>query len=311
MNETAAFLQAIRQRPHDDAPRLIFADWLEERGDPRGEFIRLQAVLQIRLRQIDRRPRRRRRRNRAGVAAAARRALGRAAGAAGDSLGVSGEDCCTCGRTAITSCGQDWADLAASEVWEWVETVAFRTPGRQYTEALFASPVLSHIEALDLSRNQLGNEGAALLADSPHLGRLQALDPEPSTRIGWRGAGRLAASPLLQRLVALKLDDNHLGYLDDGVRALLSSPAPMGLTTLSLRWNTIGPAGARMLAESPALPHLTALHLGNNAVGDEGRWQLAKAAGLNQLTELRLEYNGVGAAAAAALRRRFGDGVHL
>jgi uncharacterized protein (TIGR02996 family) len=28
--------------PHDDAPRLVFADWLQQRGDPRGEFIALQ-----------------------------------------------------------------------------------------------------------------------------------------------------------------------------------------------------------------------------------------------------------------------------
>jgi uncharacterized protein (TIGR02996 family) len=38
-----AFLQAILENPDDDAPRLIFADWLEERGNSdRAEFIRLQ-----------------------------------------------------------------------------------------------------------------------------------------------------------------------------------------------------------------------------------------------------------------------------
>ena len=37
-----AFLQEIIARPDDDAPRLIYADYLEEQGDPRGEFIRLQ-----------------------------------------------------------------------------------------------------------------------------------------------------------------------------------------------------------------------------------------------------------------------------
>src|SRR5271156_4248840 len=40
-----AFLQAIRETPEEDAPRLIYADWLEERGDPRGEFIRVQCTL--------------------------------------------------------------------------------------------------------------------------------------------------------------------------------------------------------------------------------------------------------------------------
>ena len=42
MNPDDAFLQAIRDAPDDDAPRLIYADWLDERGDPRGEFIRVQ-----------------------------------------------------------------------------------------------------------------------------------------------------------------------------------------------------------------------------------------------------------------------------
>jgi uncharacterized protein (TIGR02996 family) len=44
-----AFLANIRARPHDDAPRLIFADWLEERGrkgdSGRAEFIRVQCAI--------------------------------------------------------------------------------------------------------------------------------------------------------------------------------------------------------------------------------------------------------------------------
>src|SRR4051794_22570375 len=39
------FLQAILANPDDVVPRLVYADWLEERGDPRGEFIRLQCKL--------------------------------------------------------------------------------------------------------------------------------------------------------------------------------------------------------------------------------------------------------------------------
>src|SRR3954462_7787220 len=43
--EEAAFLDRVCADPDDDAPRLIFADWLDERGDPRGEFIRVQVAL--------------------------------------------------------------------------------------------------------------------------------------------------------------------------------------------------------------------------------------------------------------------------
>jgi uncharacterized protein (TIGR02996 family) len=36
-----AFLGAILAEPGNDLPRLIYADWLEERGDPRAELLRV------------------------------------------------------------------------------------------------------------------------------------------------------------------------------------------------------------------------------------------------------------------------------
>ncbi len=36
---------AIYRAPDDDAPRMVYADWLQERGDPRGEFITLQLAV--------------------------------------------------------------------------------------------------------------------------------------------------------------------------------------------------------------------------------------------------------------------------
>ncbi|WP_434427439.1 TIGR02996 domain-containing protein [Nannocystis pusilla] len=39
------FMARILADPADDAPRLAFAEWLTRRGDPRGEFIRLQVSL--------------------------------------------------------------------------------------------------------------------------------------------------------------------------------------------------------------------------------------------------------------------------
>lgn len=38
-------LDAVLARPEDDEPRLVYADWLMERGDPRGEFIAVQCAL--------------------------------------------------------------------------------------------------------------------------------------------------------------------------------------------------------------------------------------------------------------------------
>jgi uncharacterized protein (TIGR02996 family) len=46
VGEDQAFLEAIRANPKDESLKLVYADWLEERGDPRAEFLRLQHQLQ-------------------------------------------------------------------------------------------------------------------------------------------------------------------------------------------------------------------------------------------------------------------------
>jgi uncharacterized protein (TIGR02996 family) len=43
MSEDEPFLRAIRATPRDRLVRLVYADWLDERGDPRAEYLRLQA----------------------------------------------------------------------------------------------------------------------------------------------------------------------------------------------------------------------------------------------------------------------------
>jgi uncharacterized protein (TIGR02996 family) len=46
MSDQDALLAAIRQAPDDDAPRLVYADWLDEHGDPdQAEFIRVQVEI--------------------------------------------------------------------------------------------------------------------------------------------------------------------------------------------------------------------------------------------------------------------------
>jgi uncharacterized protein (TIGR02996 family) len=48
------FIDAILAEPGDDVPRLIYADWLEERGDPRAEFIRVQVEMATLARPLER-----------------------------------------------------------------------------------------------------------------------------------------------------------------------------------------------------------------------------------------------------------------
>ena len=45
--EWSALLKAVADSPADDLPRLVAADWLDDRGDPeRAEFIRLQCAVE-------------------------------------------------------------------------------------------------------------------------------------------------------------------------------------------------------------------------------------------------------------------------
>ena len=41
MNEEAGFIAALAAEPGDRTTLLVFADWLDERGDPRAEGLRL------------------------------------------------------------------------------------------------------------------------------------------------------------------------------------------------------------------------------------------------------------------------------
>src|SRR5262249_10557614 len=44
MNDEAAFVAAIAAAPADEALKLVFADWLEERDDPRAGWLRDRVV---------------------------------------------------------------------------------------------------------------------------------------------------------------------------------------------------------------------------------------------------------------------------
>ena len=49
MTDDDSFLRAIGAAPADDAPRLVYADWLDDHGQPeRAEFIRVQCELACR-----------------------------------------------------------------------------------------------------------------------------------------------------------------------------------------------------------------------------------------------------------------------
>jgi uncharacterized protein (TIGR02996 family) len=85
--------------------------------------------------------------------------------------------------------------------------------------ALAASPHLRHLDSLNLSWNDLRDTGAVALANSPHLASLRRLDLG-YCGIGSTGAQALAGSPHLTWLAWLNLDTNPL-ITDADERALV------------------------------------------------------------------------------------------
>jgi uncharacterized protein (TIGR02996 family) len=45
MSDDTGFIQAIQEDPEDESLLLVYADWLEERGDVRAEYLRLVPLL--------------------------------------------------------------------------------------------------------------------------------------------------------------------------------------------------------------------------------------------------------------------------
>jgi uncharacterized protein (TIGR02996 family) len=231
------FLEAIREHSQDDAPRHRYADWLEERCDPLGEFIRVQCRL-----------------------------------ASLPANHVSVLELETRERELLAEFETEWVgDLAEMVDWwtfrrGFVEEVGTSTDRflanacslfqrapiqevhlcrvREQMEPLAASAYLQKTNYLDLSNNALRDQGVRLLAGSPNLAHVRGLNLS-SSGMGDAGLKALAASPHLHELRELYLCDNRIG--NSGVRALSRSPLAQQLQLLHLRFNTIGQDGAELL----------------------------------------------------------------
>jgi uncharacterized protein (TIGR02996 family) len=224
-----AFLNAIKEQPEDDTPRLILADWLEEHGDPRGELLRLQVNLahafpgsQAGRARFKREQELRRLHERDWLGPLAQMAGG-----------------WTCQRgliqltlPAATFLDDTFAQLAETEVLAWVDGVRLTgfsgPPGMPLAE----SPLLAGLNLLNLGGEPVDSVSIGLMAASPHVRNLTVLELY-DTPIGPEGARTLAASPNLAGLRHLNLDGCHIG--EDAILALAQSPHLTRLTTLLAR----------------------------------------------------------------------------
>jgi uncharacterized protein (TIGR02996 family) len=241
-----ALATAVRAEPAEDLPRLAYADWCEENGDPDYDsFIRAQVELARRPWDDPERPQLLGLEARSRPAALARyRHIQR---------GLSFER------------GFPGADLHAPHLADVGTTLHQAGPVlhiqlssvKSRTREAAACPALEGLPSLSLESNALTGEGMITILQSPHLRDLAALDLT-STSLGPMAIREMAALrwPRLRKLVVAR--NRGRSQL---LQALARAPWLGQLTELDLSGNYFGEAELAALVQAGDLGRLEALDL--------------------------------------------------
>ncbi len=323
-----AFLQAIRDAPDDDTPRLIYADWLDEHGQlDRAEFIRIQIFL---ARLPEWHP------QRVELKAIERELLGRHAEEWAAPLARFSEDWeFRRGFIEVITIAAESFVRQAEVIFREAPVQGVRLQNAEDTiNRLTVCPYLGRINALDLGGSLIGDDGLRELLSSSYLGRLRELGLS-MTAIGWPGLDHLfIRSHLFTELIKLEIGGNDLG--DDAMRMLAASPLAsklevlglensgldnagaealasasnfQTLQTLLLSWNNISMKGVQALVRSQFWPNLVNLDLSFNPITDAGARELLSSPRPARLTSLNLIGIDIGKRIQSALQERFGMSV--
>ena len=289
MNETD-LLTEIRSKPDDDVLRLMYADFLEERGDERAELIRLQLEMDA-LEEGD--PEREQMasvesdlvRNRRRELLAALKTLGvrdlRFQRGLPEKVLVQG--------TAFLDRPRTWfrhLPVIRALMWRGLKV----TDNTQSLAKLAGFEQLSCLTALDLSGCNTRGTGLRELASAAFIGSLVRL------RLGSNhlyGDGMQALCDLrVQRLETLDLSRNELGVSD--VRQLVRSEIVTRVQDLSLAGNQLGDDSMLKISNAPELRRLQTLDLSHNQIGVDGVTRWTESSTLDELSELMLSNNPIG-----------------
>jgi uncharacterized protein (TIGR02996 family) len=237
-------LRAVFDRPEDDAPRLAYADWLDDSGgEPeRAALIRVQCEL-ARLPADDPRADELRRREvklLRGRKLKWRAGLPRWRGVVWGDFSRGFID-----SVVLKSTYQFRRYSARIAVAIPLHTVTVKPAGAYHREmtGFGRMRALARVSVLRLAGQQIDHERLEQLLASPHLGRLSHLDVSDN-RIGDAGIAHFVATSL-PRLPLLNLRHNGVGLA--GAARLAASPLAGQLECLDLSANGIAPSGEALL----------------------------------------------------------------
>jgi len=319
-DDELALIAQVLASPGDDTPRLVYADWLAERADPRGEFIQLQCKLAAEPDDSNRRAMRVAENKLLAAHGAAwlaplREVLPQPRQAETYQFGhVRG----FVERAELTlACVPHLSALVErAPLLRELEIVrgAFEGAPKLAQPSLagaFASSAFAQLESLELDLvgggNAIAHEvaKAAVLANLRRLaikasvwGEMTVVYAAPPDRLALddEGAAALASSPHLRGVTRLGLDSNRLTL--DGVRAIANGA--WRLEALELGHNQLEPDGLVDALAGPALVGLRELSLRGTWIPPAEAARLASNPTFAQLVELDLESCTLGAQGIAA-----------
>src|SRR5262245_49099485 len=229
MTQEASFLHDILENPDDDATRLIFADWLDDNGQPeRAEFIRLQ--IEDAPLPIADRPKERQKRESALLKKFLKRWFAPPKGwKPGASFTIRRGFPWSLSRSveAILECGEDLFSR-----WPITRLQPYHLSGApDAVRKLAGFPWLTRLRELSTVSQHPGPAVVGALLDSPHLGNLVRLNVA-SNKLGDEGVIHLARLPHLAGVQ--DLDIRHNGITSAALEALIASPYRRAMTSLCL-----------------------------------------------------------------------------
>jgi uncharacterized protein (TIGR02996 family) len=318
MSDEKALLAAIWEHPHEDTPRLMFADWLQENGqDPgpagragtpgagpgsaaaRAEFIRVQCELAPLDEWDERRPALERREKklwkkfekdwRKSLPTKLRdEPFHRGFVAPRERRFLTGQFCALAASTfeaaPLWNCYFDGtrdglSGLARCPHLRHVGELKFwLSPTTNAASKVLGSPHLRNVRTLSLGHTEHWGRGLPALAENAGAENLTELDINEG--LDDASAALIASSPGFAKL--RKLSAYRHEVKSDGLRALFGSPHLAGLTELVLpAW--YGEEGARAIAESRPAFRLRKLVMYGARLPDAGAALVANWPGLESV----------------------------
>jgi uncharacterized protein (TIGR02996 family) len=286
----AELLAAIIANPEDKRARLVYADLLQDQGDPRGELIILQCT------RADLAPDDPRAAELLAREAELFKKHKKAWTAFGATSGARWEyrrgfiEKASCDADALYLFGNIIFGLEPIEelnVWK-IDESSVSIEGSKLAPVL--ERPLHHIRRLSLARSELTEADVVALAGTGSLGSVELLDLT-NTNLGARGAELLASARSLPKLRELRIGNCFVG--DAGIAALAASTT-LVLERLIAPRNELTAAAGEAIANATWASQLTHLDLSTNDL--RGVEAFARSPRLTKLRSLALEYNLLDAA---------------